>query len=142
MKTSLRRWTLSAPLLVMAFFVTVDPVFGQGTGAAVKPAREKIQLKVLYAGLPGTERAQDFVSFLSRHFSKVETSDVLEFQEGQTEGFDVVIVDKDGIQWGGRGGKPLSQIVNFSDTYSRATIALGIPGAFLFDRKKLKLGYR
>ncbi len=105
------------------------------------PSENKISLRVLYAGMPGTARQKDFVSFLSRHFAEVKSVDVGSFTQEQANESDVVILDKDGIQWGGRGGNPLSDLKLPKD-YRRATLALGIPGAFLYDRMRLKPGYR
>ena len=65
----------------------------------------------------------------------------MSFKEEQAVESDVVILDKDGIQWGGRGDKPLRDL-RLSKSYSRATIAMGIPGAFLYDRMGLKTEYR
>jgi len=101
----------------------------------------KIPLKILYVGLSNTERQKDFVSFLSGNFQEVKTADLYSFKEEQTNNSDVIILDKDGIQWAGRGdGKPL---MNYpvSNQYSRPTISLGIPGAFWTDRMRLKTGY-
>ncbi len=105
------------------------------------PAENKISLRILYAGMPGTARQKDFVSFLSRHFVEVKSVDVMSFKEEQAKDSDVVILDKDGIQWGSRGDKPLRDL-RLPKDYSRATLALGIPGAFLYDRMRLKPGYR
>ncbi len=102
---------------------------------------DKISMRVLYAGMPGTARQKDFVSFLSNHFVEVESVDIGSFTEQQANASDVVILDKDGIQWGSRGGNPLSEL-KLSKGYSRATISLGIPGAFLYSRMGLKPGYR
>ncbi len=101
----------------------------------------KIPLRILYAGMPGTARQKDFVSFLSKYFTQVKAVDVLSFKPDQANDSDVVILDKDGIQWGNRGGNPLSDL-RLPPDYSRATLALGIPGAFLYDRMGLKPGYR
>jgi hypothetical protein len=104
-------------------------------------AGDKIQLKILYVGLTDTERQKDFVSFFSKNFQEVKTADLYAFKEEQTNNSDVIILDKDGIQWAGRGdGKPL---MNYpvSNQYSRPTITLGIPGAFWTDRMRLKTGY-
>lgn len=105
------------------------------------PAENKISLRILYAGMPGTARQKDFVSFLSNHFVEVKSVDVGSFAAEQADESDVVILDKDGIQWGGRGDKPLRDL-RLPKDYSRATLALGIPGAFLYDRMSLKPGYR
>ncbi len=97
-------------------------------------ASEKIPLKVLYVGLADTERQQDFVDFLGKHFEHVATADYNNFQESQTEDCDVAIFDKDGIEW-----RPLN--IKVSDRYSRATMTIGVPGAFWCDRRRLKTGY-
>ena len=111
-------------------------------GGQEAPAEKKISLRILYAGMPGTARQKDFVSFLSTHFTEVKSVDVMSFNEEQAKNSDVVILDKDGIQWGTRGGNPLYEIIRLHKNYSRATLALGIPGAFLYDRMRLKPGYR
>ena len=108
--------------------------------AQLKTIDDKIQLRVLYVGLTDTERQKDFVSFLSENFTEVKTVDLYTFKEQQTKDSDVIILDKDGIQWGSRGGKPLSDF-RVSSQYSRPTITLGIPGAFWTDRMRLKTGY-
>jgi len=103
-------------------------------------AGDKIPLRILYVGLPDTERQKDFVSFLSRNFIEVKTADLDTFTEEQTRDSDVIILDKDGIQWAGRGGNPLSDL-RVSAQYSRPTLSLGIPGAFWTNRMRLKTGY-
>jgi hypothetical protein len=102
---------------------------------------DKLPLRILYAGMPDTARQKDFVSFLGKHFVAVKAVDVKTFTEAQAKDSDVVILDKDGIQWGNRGGNPLRDL-KLPETYSRATLALGTPGAFLLDRMGLKPGYR
>ena len=101
---------------------------------------DKIPLKILYVGLPDTERQKDFVSFLSRNFIEVKTTGLDTFTEEQTKDSDVIILDKDGIQWASRGGNPLSDL-RVSAQYSRPTLSLGIPGAFWTNRMRLKTGY-
>ena len=104
-------------------------------------AGDKIPLKILYVGLVNTERQKDFVSFLSENFQEVKTADLYTFKEEQTSNSDVIILDKDGIQWGNDGGgKPLRDYI-VSNRYSRPTISMGIPGAFWTDRMRLKTGY-
>ena len=100
----------------------------------------KIPLRILYVGLPDTERQKDFVSFLSGNFTEVKTAGLDTFTEEQTRDSDVIILDKDGIQWGSRGGNPLRDL-QVSAQYSRPTLSLGIPGAFWTDRMRLKTGY-
>jgi len=94
----------------------------------------KIDLRILYAGLPNTDRAKDFVDFLTKHFEHVETTDYNTFKEDQTTGFDVTIIDHNGVGF----RTPLPKI---SRQYSRATVTLGVPGAFICGRLSLKTAY-
>jgi len=94
----------------------------------------KIPLRVLYVGLPETERQKDFVTFLGRHFTEVETADYNSFKEEQTEDCDVAIFDKDGLEW-----KALD--IRVSNRYCRPTISLGVPGAFWVRSVSRKMGY-
>jgi len=110
------------------------------TQAPQTVAEGKIPLKILYVGLPDTERQKDFVSFLSENFTEVKTAGLDTFTEEQTKNSDVVILDKDGIQWADRGGSPLWDL-KVSAQYTRPTLTLGIPGAFWATRKGLKTGY-
>jgi len=95
---------------------------------------EQIELRILYAGLPNTERAKDFVDFLSKHFKQIETTDYNTFKGDKTAGFDVTIIDYDGQDT----RAPLPSV---SREYSRATITVGSPGADLCNRLSLKTGY-
>ena len=128
------KYTLTIPIILALLIVPCG-------GGQEAPAESKISLRILYAGMPGTDRQKDFVSFLSNHFVEVKSVDVMSFKEEQANESDVVILDKDGIQWANRGGNPLSEI-GLAKSYKRATLALGIPGAFLYDRMGLKPGYR
>ena len=97
---------------------------------------EKIPLRILYVGLPATERQKDFVSFLTQHFQEARFADYNDFKEEQADGSDVVIIDTDGEEW----GKGFN--IKVSEKYTKATISIGIPGAFWCDRMDLKNGYR
>ncbi|MHC4404178.1 MAG: hypothetical protein ACYTG0_31375 [Planctomycetota bacterium] len=94
----------------------------------------KIPLRVLYVGLPDAERQKDFVVFLGKHFKQVNTADYNAFTEEQTKDCDVAIFDKDGLEW-----KPLD--INVSSGYSRATVSLGVPGAFWVRKVSPKMAY-
>ncbi|MHC4241040.1 MAG: hypothetical protein ACYSU4_01470 [Planctomycetota bacterium] len=95
---------------------------------------EKSDLRILYVGLPDTERQKDFVAFLGKHFKQVDTADYYAFTEEQTKDCDVAIFDKDGIEWA-----PLE--IDVSDRYSRATVSIGVPGAFWVEKVSRKMGY-
>jgi hypothetical protein len=95
---------------------------------------EKIDLRILYAGLPDTDRQKDFVKFLSGHFEKVGVGDYLNFTSDQADGFDVVILDHDGAEF--RAPRP-----DVGRDYSRATVTMGVPGAFISSSLGLKTEY-
>ena len=65
---------------------------------------------------------------------QVDTADYNAFDEEQTKDYDVAILDKDGIEWA-------SLDINVSREYSRATVSIGVPGAFWIRRVSRKMGY-
>ncbi|MCD6395401.1 MAG: hypothetical protein J7M40_18115 [Planctomycetes bacterium] len=93
-----------------------------------------IDLKVLYAGRPGSDREKDFVAFLSKHFTQVTTGDLAELNDAGAEAFDVVIFDYDGKS----SDAPMPDI---SDDYSAPTITLGVVGANISSELGLATGY-
>jgi hypothetical protein len=95
---------------------------------------EKIALRILYAGLPNTDRAKDFVDFLSSHFQHVETTDYKTFTGEPAADFDVAIVDYDGTS-------TKAPRLRISRQYTRATVTVGVAGAFLCSGLSLKTGY-
>jgi hypothetical protein len=97
-------------------------------------ASSKINLRILYAGQSDTDRAKDFVDFLSKHFKKVETTDYKSFTGKESDDFDVTVIDYDGVEF--RAPQP-----NIPRQYTRATVTIGVPGAFLCSRLSLKTGY-
>jgi len=95
---------------------------------------EKINLRILYAGLPNTDRAKDFVDFLTKHFKQVETTDYITFTGEEAADFDVAIIDHDGLDT--RAPRP-----KVSRQYTGATVTMGVPGAFVCSNLSLKTGY-
>ena len=102
--------------------------------AASAALPQKIAAKVLYVGLPDTDRTNSFKSLLDEHFTSVTFANYNTFQEPQTADADVVILDKDGIEW-----KPLD--IELSKEYSKPTITIGTPGAFWCGGNQLKIRY-
>ena len=95
---------------------------------------EKIDLRILYAGEPGSEREREFLGFLREHFVEVGEADLRKFGESQAKGFDVVILDWDGKDL--RAPRP-----RLPQNYARATVTLGVPGAMICGNLGLKSGY-
>ena len=95
---------------------------------------DKINLRILYAGHPGSKREKEFIQFLTSHFSKVATGDLATFQESQAENFDVIILDYDGDGF----NAPRPQL---SSEYAKPTMTVGVAGAFICSKMSLKTGY-
>jgi len=109
----------------------------QEEGAAAAGA--KIELRVLYAGHPGSAREKDFVAFLEKHFTKVVKGDLDTFKEKDAEDFDVVILDYSGLTV--KGNAIIMPELPFSRKYSRPTVTVGATGALVSDSLNLKTGY-
>ena len=94
----------------------------------------KSDLRVIYYGHKGTPRQQDFAAFLGKHFKHAQSRDMKEFTEEETKEYDVILFDYDFNSWDG----PMPTI---SDKYTRPTVTIGVYGATLADRWRLKTGY-
>ncbi len=119
-------------LLFVFLFSCTDLFIDAGREPAA--AAEKIELKILYAGHPGSDREKDFVQFLKQQFAEVKTGDLEKFKENSSSGYDVVIMDYDGD--GFKAPRP-----NLSRQYKRATVTVGVIGAFICGSQGLKTGY-
>lgn len=115
-------------------FIDTDTVQEQVEDVEDIDISEKINLRILYAGLLGTERAKDFTDFLSKHFKEVRTTDYMSFTGNEPTVFDVAIIDHNGLGF----NTPLPKI---SRQYSRATVTMGVPGGFISGRLNLKTDY-
>jgi hypothetical protein len=97
-------------------------------------------LKILYAGRPGSDREKDFVRFLTQYFDVVRTGNLATFQESDTQGFDVTLLDWDAdvndVMRDFQGPKPV-----LSESFSRPLITFGVPGSWLCSHWRLKTGY-
>ncbi|MBN2132456.1 MAG: hypothetical protein JW741_23340 [Sedimentisphaerales bacterium] len=91
-------------------------------------------LRILYAGHPGSEREGDFVRFLRQHFGTVETADLATFVESQSDGFDVTILDYDGDGF-------KAPHINISRQFSRPLVTVGVAGGLMCSQWGLKTGY-
>jgi len=103
----------------------------------VNPSR-KIGLRILYAGHQGSVRERDFINFLAKYFVEVRTAELTKFTAKQSIGFDVMILDYDRDN---TGNVPELLLADLSKDYSRSTVTVGVTGALLCDRLKLKTGY-
>jgi hypothetical protein len=99
-----------------------------------EPAQLDRSLKILYAGRPGSDREKDFVGFLKKYFDVVRTGNLETFQEADTQGFDVTILDWDLPVL--EGPCPV-----LSENFSRPVITLGVRGSMMCSRWRLKTTY-
>ena len=111
--------------------------------AAVRPEQgppappAKIAMRILYAGHPGSDREKDFVEFLGKYFTQVETGDLATFSDKSADGFDAAILDYDSD---GRDAFKFPR-PKLSLNYARATVTVGVAGAMICSQLRLKTGY-
>ena len=125
---------LAACIVLVCLSIWIAYEIKQGSNVKLTEGLEKIDLRILYAGHPGSDREKDFVRFLTEHFRQVRTGDLANFKEKQTEGFDVIILDYDGD--GFKAPRP-----RLSFEYTRPTVTVGVAGALICDSESLKTGY-
>jgi hypothetical protein len=131
------RSLLGILMLVLALSGCGKPVeTGQTTRKTVAtlPGGNKIALRILYAGHPGSTRERDFVKFLGEIFSSVATTDLARFTPATADGADVVLMDYDGD--GFKAPRP-----HLGEGYARATVTIGVVGGFIGGDLRLKTGY-
>ena len=125
-------------VFVLTIFIGCKKDQPQGSQQAIESQKtepsEKIPLCILYAGMQNTDRAKDFVDFLKTYFQQVETTDYKTFTGSHDADFDVAIIDYDGAD-------TRAPRININRQYSRATVTMGVPGAFICSGLSLKTGY-
>ena len=117
--------------------------------APLARAGEPFDLKVLYAGNPGSDREKDFRSFLGRHFARVGTADYQKFTEDQAKPYDVVIFDWTSIYPRDKHGKikPTFERLNsptppkLSEDFDRPAVLIGAAGGSLAGPLRLKIDW-
>ena len=130
-----RRFHLKTLWFVTLFlFVASSIIYANDTKRDTNTGK-KIDLKVLYAGHPRSQRERDYYNFLTEHFVTVEKSDFKTFTPENAEDYDVVILDYDGDGF-------RSPIIDLDRSYTRPTITVGVTGALLSGSKKLRLKTR
>ena len=107
---------------------------GQALSAERAKGPGKIDLRILYAGHPNTQREKDFVDFLSKHFTHVATGDLAKFTAASGKGHDVIILDYDGDPF-------KAPRIRLPRSYARSTVIVGAIGAFISGRMGLKTDY-
>lgn len=109
-------------------------------------ACELLDLKVLYAGHPGSDREEDFRSFLQAHVRRVATTDYRTFAAEQARYYDVILFDwtsiyprdRDGRIAGNTGGLDIPAPPRLPSDFDRPAILIGQAGGSVADALCLK----
>jgi hypothetical protein len=118
--------------------------------AGVLPAQDpaqKIDLKVLYAGVPDAARTKDFTDFLSKTFTEVKAIELKKLDLATAKPFDVVIVDAptpyrpDSRESGSSFKMPEAPTPHLTTDFTKPTILMGAAGGRVLLELKIKLGW-
>lgn len=101
--------------------------------------KNKLALRILYVGHPGTARATDYVSFLEKHFTQVNVANLDTFVEKTIRDCDVAIIDYSGLTI--KDNTIQMPRIPFDEDYSRPIVTIGAAGALVSDYLSLKTGY-
>lgn len=113
-------------------------------------AAERIDLKVLYAGNPGSERAKDFTRFLREHFEEVGEANTAEFTDKSAEGYDVAILDWTSIYPRDERGEIIQnsnfglkqpQMPRLSPSFSRPVVMIGAIAGQVGPKQQTKIDW-
>jgi len=122
-------------------------LFSTIVSAGPNEAGKPINLKILYAGNPGSERQKEFTSFLREYFERVDSLDLRSFSDQKAAGYDVVIIDWTSIFPRDPDGKlvePVKKLIwpqgaTVTSAYDRPTILVGAVGVELVRPLQLKI---
>jgi len=119
---------MRTPLTLLALLLAT------GSAHAQEPARDsvpddRIDLRVLVTGVPGSERLDRFRAFLEEEFTGVGTTAYTDFTAEDAEGFDVVVIDAEITPTPTAIGLPARP--SLSRDYDRATVLVSGAGAIL-----------
>jgi hypothetical protein len=108
-------------------------------------ADDRIALRVLYCGDPGSAREADFRTFLKQHFTQVTLHNLLTFKERDAKGHDVVIIDWTNV-YDGNGAMDAEKShrlrrLKLSNSFARPAILIGRAGGLVARSLKLKVDW-
>ena len=110
----------------------------------------RIDLRVLYAGNPDSERMQDFERFLNEHFAKVTTADYREFTPETANDYDVVIFDWTSIYPRDANGKVTFDVAGISSpkppkldrTFDRPVVMIGAAAGSIANQLQIAINWK
>ena len=104
------------------------------------PPKEKIDLKILYAGTPNSPRESEFRDFLRDYFKQVDTTDVTKLQAKDVEPYDVLLVDAQPKERTDADPFGVPKLT-LPDKFSKPTVSISVIGSFFTGSRGLKTGY-
>jgi len=115
---------------------------------AQDPAPAKIDLRVLYAGRPGSTREKEFLELFGAHFVKTAAIDVKKVTTTAAADWDVVVMDWSDIYPRDDKGKIIQNSTKLNtpqaqlpEGFSRATVMMGSVAGSVHRRQGLKLDW-
>lgn len=111
-----------------------------GGTAIAQNLDQKIDLKVLYAGVPSSPRTKDFTDFLTKTFTGVGSAALDSLDQKAVDGFDVVIVDSPTPYQEGKFASP--KVADFAGpSWGKPTILMGAAGGTVLGKLRIKLNW-
>jgi hypothetical protein len=116
-------------------------IAGAGAFAPAQDPLQKIDLKVLYAGVPDTPRTKDFTEFLGKTFTEVGTVALNALDQKAAAKSDVVIVDSPSPYGAGEGpgSFKMPDAPELTTDFTKPTILVGAAGGKVLLELKIKL---
>jgi hypothetical protein len=115
------------------------------TGLPAQDPAQKIELKVLYAGVPDAPRTKEFKEFLSKTFTEVGSVGLKDLDAKAAQPFDVVIVDSptpyQAPEKDGEIGFKMPQVAALTTEFTKPIILMGAAGGKVLTGLKLKLDW-
>lgn len=90
---------------------------------------QKLDYKILYAGVPGSAREKGFSEFFNASFTRSGVTDLAKFDGSQGQGYDIVFLDF-------RAGK--FERPKLPTNYKTPTVVTGWTGVWLVDEGRYK----
>lgn len=94
-------------------------------------AQERIDLRVLYVGNAGSERAEAYARFLAASFREARPADRATFEPGSARGFDAVLLDWSYDDTRGQQLSELKSPLGPLDEWDHPTVLLGSAGLLI-----------
>jgi len=111
--------------------ITLSPVVACQDVNRTSTGHDKLAIKVLFAGDPGTARTRDFLTFLRQHFTQVRFAEIEKHTHDASTGHDVIILDS----------ANRTKVPGLSRDDGRPTILIGTFGGYLGSRWRLRTNW-